>query len=196
MGTIRFLMIFAPENEYAVVLDACVLVPMPLCDTLLRLAEEPGLYRPLWGEEILREVSAALGVMGYSEEKRERRINAMRVAFPEAVVDVPNPIIEALNELPDKKDRHVVAVGIMRNAHAIVTLNKKHFPRECLEKYGILCQSPDDFLIHQYHLARERVLDQLDYQAANNKQERIWLVRELEKIAPNFAKLVTTGEIG
>jgi hypothetical protein len=50
-------MILTPDNEYSVVLDACVLAPMPLCDTLLRLAEEPGLYRPLWGEEILREVS-------------------------------------------------------------------------------------------------------------------------------------------
>jgi hypothetical protein len=28
-------------NQYIVVLDACVLAPMPLCDLLLRLAEEP-----------------------------------------------------------------------------------------------------------------------------------------------------------
>jgi hypothetical protein len=34
-------MILAQDNEYAAVLDACVLVPMPLCDTLLRLAEDP-----------------------------------------------------------------------------------------------------------------------------------------------------------
>jgi hypothetical protein len=188
-------MILMPENEYAVVLDACVLVPMPLCDTLLRLAEEPGLYRPLWGEEILREVSAALGRMGYSQEARDRRVNAMRSAFPEALVEVPKEITEALGDLPDQKDRHVVAAGIVRNANAIVTLNKKHFPPECLEKYGILSQSPDEFLIHQYQLARERVLDQLDYQAANIGQERTWLVRELEKVAPNFAKVVSDGQI-
>lgn len=29
-----------------VVLDACVLIPMPLADTLLRMAEEPRLYSP------------------------------------------------------------------------------------------------------------------------------------------------------
>ena len=34
-----------------VVLDACVLVPQSLCDLLLRLAEEPRLYRPVWTEE-------------------------------------------------------------------------------------------------------------------------------------------------
>ena len=195
-GAIKFLMILTPDNEYSAVLDACVLVPMPLCDTLLRLAEEQGLYRPLWGEKILQEVSSALGKLGYTQAQQDRRIQAMGLAFPEAIVDVPEEIVGALKDLPDQKDCHVLAVGIVRNAHAIVTLNKKHFPPECLEKHGILCQNPDDFLIHQYHLARERVLDQLDYQAANIRQERACLVRELERVAPNFAKLVTTGKVG
>jgi len=31
-----------------VVLDACVLMPVPLADTLLRMAEEPRLYSPKW----------------------------------------------------------------------------------------------------------------------------------------------------
>ena len=169
---------------------------MPLCDTLLRLAEEPGLYRPLWGEEILREVSNTLKIFGYTQEQRTRRLQAMRLAFPEAMVEVPEEIVRALKDLPDQKDCHVLAVGIVRNAHAILTLNKKHFPLDCLEKYGILCHNPDDFLIHQYHLERGRVLDQLDYQAANIKQERAYIVKELEKVAPQFAKLVMTGKVG
>lgn len=37
-----------------VVLDACVLVPIALADTLLRIAEH-GLYRPLWSERILED---------------------------------------------------------------------------------------------------------------------------------------------
>ena len=36
----------ALSSQYTVVPDTCVLVPMPLCDTLLRLAEEPVLYVP------------------------------------------------------------------------------------------------------------------------------------------------------
>jgi hypothetical protein len=32
--------------DYRVVLDACVLIPMPLADTLLRMAEAPRLYLP------------------------------------------------------------------------------------------------------------------------------------------------------
>lgn len=38
----------ALSSQYTVVLDTCVPVPMPLCDTLLRLAEEPELYVPKW----------------------------------------------------------------------------------------------------------------------------------------------------
>ena len=36
------------------VLDACVLAPHPLYDTLLRLAEA-GLFQPVWSGEILAE---------------------------------------------------------------------------------------------------------------------------------------------
>ncbi len=43
----------------AVVLDACVLLPIALADTLLRIAEK-GLYRPLWSDRILAETQAAI----------------------------------------------------------------------------------------------------------------------------------------
>jgi hypothetical protein len=46
-------MILTPDNEYCVVPDACVLMPMPICDTLLRAAEEPSLFRIAWSEQIL-----------------------------------------------------------------------------------------------------------------------------------------------
>lgn len=32
--------------DYRVILDACVLIPMPLADMLLRMAEAPRLYLP------------------------------------------------------------------------------------------------------------------------------------------------------
>ena len=41
--------------RYSVFLDACVLVPIALADTLLRLAEA-GLYRPLWSDRVLDEM--------------------------------------------------------------------------------------------------------------------------------------------
>lgn len=42
--------------DLGVVLDSCVLLPMPLADTLLRIADEPRLYVPKWSDEIMAEV--------------------------------------------------------------------------------------------------------------------------------------------
>jgi hypothetical protein len=44
------------KQDLTVVLDACVLVPMPLADTLLRLAAGPRLYLPKWSDQIMVEV--------------------------------------------------------------------------------------------------------------------------------------------
>jgi len=133
---------------------------------------------------------------GYSKEQRERRLVVMREFFPEALVDVPEEIIKAVSTLPDLKDCHVLAAAILSNANAIVTQNTKHFPQKCLEKYGILCQSADDFLIHQYHLGPGQILGKLDEQAANNKEERSCLVANLAKAVPKFAELVASDNPG
>jgi|HubBroStandDraft_2_1064218.scaffolds.fasta_scaffold2405357_1 hypothetical protein len=53
-------MILTRDNEYSAVLDACVLAPMPLCETLLCCAEEPALFRALWSDETLEEVSRTI----------------------------------------------------------------------------------------------------------------------------------------
>lgn len=45
--------------RYAVVLDACVLVPVALADTLLRVAERE-LYPPLWSSRIVDEAIDAI----------------------------------------------------------------------------------------------------------------------------------------
>lgn len=45
--------------RFSVLLEACVLVPIALTDTLLRTAEA-GLYRPMWSSTILDEMVAAI----------------------------------------------------------------------------------------------------------------------------------------
>jgi predicted nucleic acid-binding protein len=124
-------MILTLDNEYSVVFDACVLVPMPLCDTLLRCAEEPTLFRLAWSNQTLEEVERALTTkLGYSEAQASRRVRAMREAFPEAVVNFPNSLIHACEGIPDPDDRHIVAAAIHCHSHAIITANLKHFPKE------------------------------------------------------------------
>jgi predicted nucleic acid-binding protein len=184
-------MIFTQESEYAAVLDACVLVPMSLCDCLLRLAEEPAMYRPLWSEQILTEMARAMETkLNRSSSEVAWRKQQMNQAFPEAMVTVPCELLRAVACIPDENDRHVLAAAIMGHANTIVTQNTKHFPKSCLEKFGVLCQTADDFLIHQYHLSPQLVLDKLDDQAAGVSQDRGYVIASLRASAAGFCKLL------
>jgi len=184
-------MIFTPGNDYSAVLDACVLVPMALCDLLLRLAQEPAMYRPLWSEQILTEMAKALKTkLHRSSEEVAWRRQQMKEAFPEAMVTVPSALLKAVECIPDKDDRHVLAAAIIARANAIVTQNTRHFPKDCCQKYGVLCQKPDDFLVDQYHLNPQLVLDKLDDQAAGISQNREFVFASLKASVPKFCKLV------
>lgn len=54
-------------------------------------------------------------------------------------------IVPSLN-LPDPKDRHVLAAAIVARAAVIVTENIKDFPKTDLEKYEISASSCDSFI--------------------------------------------------
>ncbi|HEX5434343.1 MAG TPA: PIN domain-containing protein [Candidatus Angelobacter sp.] len=186
------LMILNQNNEYAAVLDACVLVPMPLCDTLLRLAEEPALFRPLWSKEIFQEVGAALETkLKLTSAQRERRLKMMAQAFPEAMVEVPASLLSTYDCLPDKEDRHVLSCAVKGQANAIITNNIRDFPPECLEEFGVLCQTPDEFLGHQFHLNPSLILEKLDQQAAAIAKAREYIICRLKKVTPQFCNLLT-----
>jgi len=66
------------------ILDACVLVPISLADTLLRVAEQ-GIYRPLWTDRILTEAERAIDRIDPGADVT-KRFSAMRKAFPDALV--------------------------------------------------------------------------------------------------------------
>jgi predicted nucleic acid-binding protein len=184
-------MIFTPGTDYSAVLDACVLVPMALCDLLLRLAEEPAMYRPLWSEQILTEMAKALKTkLHRSAEAAAWRRQQMKQAFPEAMVTVPSALVKAVECIPDKDDRHVLATAIMARADVIVTQNTRHFPKDCCQKYGVFCQTPEDFVIDQYHLQPQLVLDKLDDQASGIPQNREFVVASLKASVPEFCELV------
>jgi hypothetical protein len=184
-------MIFTQENEYSAVLDACVLVPAALCDCLLRLAEEPAVYRPFWSEYILSEMANAMErKLNRSAKETLHKRQEMSKAFPDAMVAVPESLVRSLVGIPDEGDRPVLAAAIMAHADVIVTQNTKHFPREYLEEYGILCHTADDFLIHQYHLCGQLVLDKIDDQAAGISRARAFVIQSLRNAAPGFAKLM------
>lgn len=176
-------------NEYLVVLDACVLVPMPLCDTLLRLAEEPATYIPKWSEETLRELRSALLRRGYTEAQADRRIAAMEAAFEDAKVVGYQELMPSLKNHPD--DRHVLAAAIRSGAHAILTENVKHFPAESVAPYDIAVLTSDRFLVHQFHLSQGLLLEKLRAQAAALRFPLPDLLERLRQWAPSLVSLLT-----
>jgi hypothetical protein len=125
--------------------------------------------------------------LGKTPDQAQHRIEQMQLAFPEALVTVPPGLLKAIECMPDENDRHVLAAAIKGGAHAIVTQNLKHFPQACLDEYGILCQSADDFLFHQFHLCEYQILEKLDIQASNLGLDRTTIVEKLKLLAPKFA---------
>ncbi len=176
-------------------LDACVLVPVALADTLLRLAEAD-LYRPLWSERILDEMVAA--IEGIHPELADgpalRRAATMDHAFGDASVRGWEPLVQGI-ALPDEDDRHVVAAAVRGQADLIVTADLDDFPTSSLEPLGLEAQSPDDFLLNQLDLDPDVVIRTLHEQAEATRRPAITFDALVDHLArcgvPQFAEAAT-----
>jgi predicted nucleic acid-binding protein len=177
-------------SDYKAVLDACVLVNACLRDTLLRLAEEPRLYIPLWSAEILAETARTLRGpnFGLTDVQVDRLIARLQSAFPESAVEGYMHLIDAVGSAPE--DRHVLAAAARAGADVVVTFNIRHFPPSAVDPFGIVAQKPDDFLIHQFHLAPDLVIERLYQQAEAIRTTIGHIMDRLELAAPGFAGLV------
>lgn len=176
-------------SQYIATLDACVLAPMPIVDTLLKLAEEPvAFYAPKWSRHILGEVESVLkGKLGYSDAHVDRRMAVMKDHFPDAMVEGYEGLIPAMTN--DEKDRHVLAAAVRCGAHCIVTNNTRHFPKASLSPYGLDCLTADEFLEHQYHLDPDAFINVLVEQA----KDIGWTLPQLiSKHVPSLSKLIRT----
>jgi predicted nucleic acid-binding protein len=176
-------------NQYSVVLDACVLGPMPVADLLLRLGEAE-FYVPRWSNGILTELRKFLLGRGKSEQQINHRIEAMSSAFEDACITGYEDLITSLL-LPDPDDRHVLAAAIRGQAHSILTENIKHFPAERLDPFGIAVQRLDGFLVDQYDLNPNLFISVLKAQA---KERDVDAERLLTRInAPVLSSLIKLG---
>lgn len=179
---------------YAVLLDANVLVPAALRDTVLRLAAD-GFFRPLWSSQILKEVEFAVCAIrpDIDEAKVAKMVSAMNSAFVDAEVEGWEEVCAGL-DLPDGDDRHVLAAAITGGAQTIVTFNLKDFPADRLLPRGIEARHPDDFLLDQLDLSPSSTLQVLVDQAADLSNPPMDLAGLLNNLArcsvPNFVEAV------
>ncbi len=172
------------------VLDACVLVPYNLASLLLTLGERE-LFEPRWSDQILEETRRALtDKLDLDHERADRRLNAMRQAFPEAAVVGFEHHIEALDCHP--KDRHVLAAAIASDADVIVTFNLDDFPDSACLPHGVKAVHPEDYLLELLALHREQTIAAVHADAArrgNPVASPPELLAWLATTVPTFANM-------
>src|SRR5438874_9992279 len=97
-------------SSFKVVLDACVIFPASLRDTLLRAADA-GLYRLHLTDDILEEVRRNLiSQRGIVEDKAQQLVDVIKEYFPEAFVTEHKLLIASMPN--NEKDRHVLAAAV------------------------------------------------------------------------------------
>ncbi|MBD2297433.1 PIN domain-containing protein [Nostoc sp. FACHB-87] len=179
-----------------VILDACVLFPMYLRDTLLSTAES-GLYLPYWSQRILDEAMSNLVLRGkISAEGAKNLEEVIKYAFPEAMVDeVPWELEQAMTN--DPKDRHVLAAAVIVKADIIVTNNLNDFQNQALTPWHVKAQSPDNFLSELFDEYPREMIQVLQKQSQNYKRSPktfIQLLELLSKQLPGFTSKILSHE--
>lgn len=173
---------------FVVVLDACVLFPFTLRDTLLRAAAE-GFFQLRWSAQILDETERNLvSSKTTTAEQATKLRKRMESFFPEALVTGHEPLAAGMPN--QEKDRHVAAAAVKAGAQVVVTSNLKDFTKL---PEGLEAQSPDEFLCNLFDLNPQSFV-QLLRQQADDLKNPPWtfeeLLERLAKIAPDLVALV------
>ena len=178
-------------SSLVVILDACVLVPASLRDTLLHTTAG-GLYKVVLTEEILEELRHSLtDDINISAHKTQYFLQTLRKYFHFAFITQHTPLIAAMPV--NFKDRHVLAAAVASRAQVIVTQNLRDFPAELLAPFEVTAQSPDDFLTNLFFLEPERMATIVMTQAnelRNPPRSVDEVLGTLAQHTPNFVKLV------
>jgi len=149
------------------VLDTNVIYPIDIRDLLFWFASYD-LFTPKWSKHIFDEWKEVMTRNGIAEEEINKRTQKAQLAFPDALVENYEPLVDTL-ELPDKKDRHVLAAAIKTNANIIVTNNLKDFPIDYLARFGLSAKSADDFITDTIDLNPELALEAFRALAVNRQ---------------------------
>ncbi len=175
--------------DFPAVLDACILVPAALRDTILRCAERR-LFLPRWSKETLAELARTLQhKLRRSPQQVEHLLHELNAHFADALVENYEPLMGIVTN--DPGDRHVLAAAIKCGAEAIVTFNVKHFPDTATDRWNIEIQHPDEFLVHLYYLNPDLIVHILHEQAAFIGKSLSELLSIQKQGTPRFVQLLS-----
>lgn len=175
------------------ILDACVLYPYSLRDTLPRFAESE-FSAPLWSERILDEMERSVVSGGVDSAKAKRMRQMMERAFDDACVPAEAIVAIEGSMNNDAGDHHVLAAAVASSAEVLVTANLKRFSLSSTQPYDIDVQHPDKFLAYLFDLDPRASVALIQQQADDQVSPPITvdaLLLMLENAgAPHFAQLI------
>jgi len=118
-----------------------------------------GLFRAKWTAQIHAEWirNVLKNRTDLTESQLHRTRDLMNAAVLDCMVEGYEDLIPILT-LPDLDDRHVLAAAIKSGADAIISFNRKDFPKAVLDNYDIELQHPDTFIQHQMGLDAAKVV--------------------------------------
>lgn len=180
--------------SFSVVLDANVLYPASLRDSLLRFASRD-FFIPVCSARILDEAQRNLIADGrLAPDNAATLRQKMQEVFEDAwVEDTAIAHLES-SMSNDPKDRHVLAAAVVSEAQTIVTLNVKDFRAASVEPYGIQVQHPDEFLLGLFGLNPDLAVSIIRDQAAALKRPPLTAAEVLDRLAvagvPEFSAAV------
>lgn len=147
-----------------VVLDACVLYPQSVRDTLLYVAQRR-LFAPVWSVEIIEEVRRNLVPARLTPEAFTRFSERMNDVWPEAMAT--RHVTLTTEDAPgvSEKDLHVLGTAIAEHADLIVTVNVRDFSSGTCAQRGIEVYHPDRFLCELHDENPWQVLSALAWQS-------------------------------
>ena len=172
--------------RFTCVLDTNVIMPIDVRDLLFWFAHYE-LYTPKWNKHIFDEWKDVMMRKGIREEEANKRISKANLAFPDALVKNYESLIEGL-ELPDIKDRHVLAAAIKVNVNIIITNNLKDFPEEYLSRFSLKVKKADDFLTDIIDLNHERAIMAFKELVLNRSNPNLDEYQVLERLRKNQLK--------
>ncbi|MBC6407093.1 MAG: PIN domain-containing protein [Rhodobacteraceae bacterium] len=144
-------------GDHVALCDANVLYPTSIRDALVQLASDT-LFRARWSDDIHKEWMRALlrDEPWRSRAALERTRTRMNAHAPGCLVEGYHDLIPSL-DLPDRKDRHILAAAITGGCDVIIPRNLKDFPAKALTPHKIKAQHPDAFICAQIALTPRAV---------------------------------------
>ena len=174
------------KADFRVFLDACVLANFGVCDLLLRLAERPRQFLPVWSDAVLDEVHRVhTEKLGWPRDLADSFRAEILRHFPEArSVNYTHLMPAIANEA---KDRHVLAAAVHARASLILTFNLKDFPEEALAPWNVLALHPQDYLLTLYDMDRAQVVSRIAAIAAKRNENQEDVLMRLGVALPAFS---------